>query len=108
MAENEETLRGSAELLKRFTEPADLDPEHLRHLVGSVEKVSGRILNWEIYGKPRIEVLRASFAVGPDRLAPLVEQLIQNKARFGWEVFPEGVPPLIDQYRVVIKSGGGL
>ena len=104
----ERPTRGSEELLKRLTEPTELNPEHLRHLVGSVEKVSGRILNWEIYGKPRIEILRASFAVQPDRLAPLVEQLIENKARFGWEVFPEGVPPLIDQYRVVIKSGGGL
>jgi hypothetical protein len=108
MTVKEETLRGSDELLKRFTEPAGLDPEHLRHLVGSVEKVSGRILNWEIYGKPSIEAVRASFAIGPDRLTTLVEQLIQNKARFGWEVFPEGVPPLIDQYRVVVKSGGGL
>lgn len=108
MAVKEETLRGSEKLLERLTQPAELEPEHLRQLVGSVEKVSGRILNWEIYGKPRIEALRASFAVGPDRLAPLVEQLIQNKARFGWEVFPEGIPPLIDQYRVVIKSGGGL
>jgi hypothetical protein len=104
----EEALRGSQELLKRLTEPAELDPENLKQLVGSVERVSGRILNWEIYGKPRIEVLRASFAVGPDRLAPLVEQLVQNRARFGWEVFPEGIPPLVDQYRVVIKSGGGL
>ena len=108
MAVKEETLRGSEELLKRLTQPAELNPEHLRSLVGTVEKISGRILNWEVYGKPGIDRLRASFAIGPDRLSALVDNLVQSKVRFGWEVFPEGVPPLIDQYRVVIKSGGGL
>lgn len=104
----EKVTRGSEELLRRLTQPTELDPKHLQQLVGSVEKVSGRILNWEIYGKPGLEVLRASFAVGPDRLSTFVDSLVQSKTRFGWEVFPEGVPPLIDQYRVVVKNGGGL
>lgn len=99
--------RGSAELFKRLNRPTEVNVEHLKHLVSSVESVSGRILNWEIYGKPAYEVFRASFAVGPDRLSALVDQLVQGKTRFGWEVFPEGVPPLIDQYRVVVKNGGG-
>jgi hypothetical protein len=99
--------RGSEELLKRLSQPAELKAEHLRHLVSSVEGVSGRILNWEIYGKPAFEVLRASFAVHPDRLSAFVDHLVKGKTRFGWEVFPEGVPPLIDQYRVVVKNGAG-
>lgn len=104
----ERPTRGSEELLKRLTQPTELNPEHLKSLVGSVEKVSGRILNWEVYGKPGIDRLRASFAIGPDRLSALVDNLVQSKVRYGWEVFPEGVPPLIDQYRVVIKTGGEL
>ena len=99
--------RGSEELLKRLSRPTELKAEDLKHLVSSVEGVSGRILNWEIYGKPAFEVFRASFAVSPDRLSALVDHLVQGKTRFGWEVFPEGVPPLIDQYRVVVKNGGG-
>ncbi len=97
--------RGSEELFKRINRPTELSTEHLRHLVSSVEGVSGRILSWEIYGKPAFEVLRASFAVEPGRLASFVDRLVQGKTRLGWEVFPEGVPPLIDQYRVVVKNG---
>ena len=100
-----DSKRGSEELLQRLSRPTELSVEHLRHLVSSVEGVSGRILNWEVYGKPAIEALRASFAVEPGRLASFVDHLIQNKARFGWEVFPEGIPPLIDRYRVVVKNG---
>lgn len=100
--------RGSEELFKRLNKGTEVKTEHLRHLVSSVEGVSGRILSWEIYGRPAFEVLRASFAVQPDRLGAFVDHLVQGKTRFGWEVFPEGVPPLIDQYRVVVKNGGGL
>jgi hypothetical protein len=99
--------RGSEELFERLNRPAELSTDHLRHLVRSVESVSGRILGWETFGKPAIEALRASFAVEPSRLAAFVDHLVQGKARLGWEVFPEGVPPLIDQYRVVVKNGGG-
>jgi hypothetical protein len=99
--------RGSEALYKRLNRSTELSTEHLRHLVSSVEGVSGRILSWEIYGKPAFEVLRASFAVEPGRLASFVDHLVQGKTRFGWEVFPEGVPPLIDQYRVVVKNGPG-
>lgn len=102
-----EKKRGSEELYKRLNRPTELNAADLKHLVSSVESVSGRILNWEIYGKPSFEALRASFAVGPDRLSAFVDHLVQGKTRFGWEVFPEGVPPLIDQYRVVVKNGGG-
>jgi len=102
---DEKPVRGSDELLRRLTEPTELNPEHLKSLVGTVEKVSGRILNWEIYGKPGIDRVRASFVVGPDRLSAVVDNLIQNRSRLGWEVFPEGIPPLIDQYRVVVKGG---
>jgi hypothetical protein len=100
--------RGSDELFKRLNRPAEINAEDLKHLVSSVEGVAGRILNWEVYGRPAFEVLRASFSVAPDRLSALVDRLVQGKSRFGWEVFPEGVPPLIDQYRVDIKGGGGL
>jgi hypothetical protein len=102
-----EHKRGSEELFKRLNRPTEITTENLRHLVSSVEGVSGRILSWEIYGKPAFEVLRASFAVDPGRLSVFVDHLVQSKTRFGWEVFPEGVPPLIDQYRVVVKNGGG-
>lgn len=103
-----EATRGSEELYKRLNRPTELSAEHLKHLVSSVERVSGRILGWEVYGKPAFEVLRASFAVDPGKLPAFVDHLVQGKTRFGWEVFPEGVPPLIDQYRVVVKNGGGL
>jgi hypothetical protein len=103
-----EMKRGSEELYKRLNRPTELSTEQLRHLVTSVESVSGRILGWEVYGKPAIEALRASFAIEPGRLPAFVDHLVQSKTRFGWEVFPEGVPPLIDQYRVVVKNGGGL
>jgi hypothetical protein len=99
--------RGSAELFDRLNRPTEISAEHLQHLVHSVESVAGRILNWEIYGKPAIEVLRASFAVEPAKLPAFVDHLVQSRARLGWEVFPEGVPPLIDQYRVVVNNGGG-
>ncbi|HYN20468.1 MAG TPA: hypothetical protein VE078_05880 [Thermoanaerobaculia bacterium] len=99
--------RGSEELFKRLNRTTELKAEDLRHLVSSVEGVSGRILSWEIYGKPAFEVLRASFVLKPDRLSAFVDHLVQGKTRFGWEVFPEGVPPLIDQYRVVVKNAGG-
>jgi hypothetical protein len=103
-----EATRGSEELYKRLNRPTELSAEHLKHLVSSVERVSGRILGWEVYGKPAFEVLRASFAVDAGKLPAFVDHLVQGKTRFGWEVFPEGVPPLIDQYRVVVKNGGGL
>jgi hypothetical protein len=99
--------RGSEELFERLNRPTEVNIEDLKHLVSSVENVSGRILNWEIYGKPAFEVLRASFALDPTRLSAFVDHLVRNKTRFGWEVFPEGVPPLIDQYRVVVKNGPG-
>jgi hypothetical protein len=99
--------RGSEELCDRLNRPKEISAEHLQQLVRSVESVAGRILSWEVYGRPALEALRASFAVEPARLPAFVDHLVQNRARLGWEVFPEGVPPLIDQYRVVVKNGGG-
>jgi hypothetical protein len=97
--------RGSEVLAKRLGRPAELSAKQLGALVATAEAASARILNWEIYGKPGIDRLRASFAVGPDQLVTLVEKLVRTKTRFNWEVFPEGVPPLIDQFRVDLKQG---
>jgi len=97
--------RGSEELRRRFDQPVELSAEQLKHLVASAETAAGKILNWEIYGKPGIDRLRASFSIAPDKLTTFVEQLVANRARFGWEVFPEGVPPFIDQFRVDLKQG---
>lgn len=100
--------RGSDALLKRLNQPGEITMEALRHLVDSAGSASARILSWEIYGKPAFERLRASFAVGPDRLPAFIEKLVKTKTKFPWEIFPEGTPPDIDQYRVVVKGGGGL
>lgn len=97
--------RGSTELRRRFDQPVELRPEQLKSLVDSVERVSGRILNWEIQGRPSIERLRASFSIAPDQLASFVKEIVATEARFGWEIFPEGIPPLIDQFRVDLKQG---
>lgn len=97
--------RGSEELAKRLGRPAELSAKQLGALVATADAASARILNWEIYGKPGIDRLRASFTVGPDRLTTLVEKLIATKTRVNWEVFPEGVPPFIDQFRVDLKQG---
>jgi hypothetical protein len=97
--------RGSTKLRQRFDQPVELSAEQLKGLVASAERVSGRILNWEIYGKPGIDRLRASFSIAPDQLPSFVKELVATKARFGWEIFPEGIPPLIDQFRVDLKQG---
>ena len=97
--------RGSEELLERIGRPVQLDVDHLKHLVRAVEGVSGRILNWEVYGKPGIDRLKASFAVEPARLSSFVVSLIGNQARLGFEAFPEGVPPFDLQYRVDVFAG---
>ena len=97
--------RGSTKLRGKLDQPVELSAEQLKGLVASAESVSGRILNWEIYGKPGIDRLRASFSIAPDQLPAFVQSLVATKARFGWEIFPEGIPPLIDQFRVDIKRG---
>jgi hypothetical protein len=97
--------RGSTKLRHRFDQPVELSAEQLKGLVASAESVSGRILNWEIYGKPGIDRLKASFSIAPDQLPSFVKELVATKARFGWEIFPEGIPPLIDQFRVDLKQG---
>lgn len=97
--------RGSTELRRRLDQPVELSAEQLKKLVASAESASGRILNWEIYGKPGIDRLKASFSIAPDQLPNFVKELVANKVRFGWEIFPEGVPPFIDQFRVDLKQG---
>ncbi|HEX5758553.1 MAG TPA: hypothetical protein VF121_05125 [Thermoanaerobaculia bacterium] len=97
--------RGSTELRRRLDQPVELSGEQLKNLVAAAEATSSRILNWEVYGKPGIDRLKASFSIGPDELPNFVKQLVANRARFGWEVFPEGVPPFIDQFRVDLKQG---
>ena len=101
-----EERRGSEELLQRLTRPTELSADHLKHLVRSVESVSGRILGWEVYGRPAFERLRASFSVEPEKLSAFVDHLVRGKTRFGIEVFPRGVPPLVDLYQVEVKAGG--
>jgi hypothetical protein len=99
--------RGSEELYERLSRPVELNKEELFHLVRAAEATSARILDWTIYGKPGIDRLRASFEVSPERLPAFIEGVIGSKARLRWEAFPEGVPPFIDNFRVVLDNMGG-
>lgn len=96
--------RGSEALRKRLDQPAEISADQLRKLVDSADAVSARILNWEILGKPGLEWLHASFSVAPERLPAFVDHLVRGEIRHGWEVFPEGVPPFIDQYRIELGN----
>jgi hypothetical protein len=99
-----EEIRGSEELFKRLSQPVEISQEALHHVVRVAEGASARILDWTILGRPAFERLRASFDVKPDQLPAFIEGLVGSKARFGYRVFPKGVPPIIDGYQVEIDN----
>jgi len=99
-----EEIRGSEELLKRLSQPVEISHEELHHVVRAAEGASARILDWTILGRPAFERLRASFDVRPEQLPGFIEQLVGTKTRFGYRVFPKGVPPVIDGYEVEIDN----
>ncbi len=99
-----EETRGSDELFRRLQQPNQLSVEELRHLVSSVEDVAGHIEGWEIYGKPAIEALRASFTVDRENLSGLIEKVLAVRPAFHLIVHPIGVPQ-IERYRMTVETG---
>src|ERR1044072_5584897 len=102
-----EETRGSEELLKRLCQPVEIDHEQLQQVVRAAEGASARILDWTILGRPAFERLRASFDGSPEKLPSFIEGLVGTKARFGYRVFPKGVPPIIDGYQLDLDTLAG-
>lgn len=99
--------RGSEELLKRLDKGgATLDVKQIRELVRVTDSDGIRILDWQIFGQPGIDRLRASLQVGPEQLPNLVTSVLKlNELRINWKIFPKGIP-VIDHFHVEFENAG--
>lgn len=100
-------MRGSEELLKRLDNGgATLDVKQIRELVRVTDSAGVRVLDWQIFGQPGIERLRASLQVEPKQLPDLVTSVLKlNELRVNWKIFPKGIP-VIDHFQVDIENAG--
>lgn len=99
--------RGSEELLKRLDKGgATLDMKQIRELVRVTDSDGIRVLDWQIFGQPGIDRLRASLQVEPRQLPDLVTSVLKlNELRVNWKIFPKGIP-VIDRFQVEIENAG--
>lgn len=93
--------RGSERL---FCESVRLDQKSLFR-VAEISEQHGFLLDWQIFGQPAIDRLRATVELKPEKLGSFLDQLIKvDGVAVDFGVFPYGVPA-IDRVLIHIQNG---
>lgn len=97
--------RGSEKLMRQRTIPKK-DLERLKRVLD--QDKATELVNWEMFGQPRITEVVGAVRVGADGVGTVAAELA--RLGFGFSGFPNGIPPLPEEILLSFSSrpGGAL
>jgi hypothetical protein len=102
----QETRRGSEKLIERLAGmKGGVSQTQIRELLRVLTRSDCRLVDWYIRGIPVPEVVFGTVLAPVNVAGALASQIYEAKLRANFRLFPNGIPPLIDQVRVEIELG---